>query len=326
MKAIQYTRYGSPDVLQFKEVNKPVLKDNQVLIKVYAASANPADWHMMRGKPFLVHMQFGLLRPKHPALGVDLAGRIEAVGSAVTHFRPGDEVFGVPGSGVLGGSFAEYTAADEDRVTLKPANLSFEDVAAVPVAGVTALQGLRDYGQIKGGQKVLVNGAAGGVGTFAVQIAKSFGTEVTGVCSTPNLDMVRTIGADHVIDYTKEDFSKNGQRYDLILDAVANHSVTELSGSLTPTGVLAVVGFGNMFRLFQTMLLGPRMSKPSGKKFRLVSNVKINSESLDFLKGLLETGKIRPVIDRCYPLGDTANAIRYLETGHARGKVVVEVA
>ena len=252
MKAIVYTKYGSPDVLQLKEVEKPTPKDNEVLVKVHAASANPADWHLMRAEPFLARLENGLLKPKNTKLGADIAGRVEAVGRNVTQFQVGDEVFGGMPLNELGG-FAEYVCAPEELLALKPAKLTFEQAAAVPLAAFTALQGLRDKGQIQPGQKVLINGASGGVGTFAVQIAKSFGTEVTGVCSTRNLDMVRSIGADHVIDYTQEDFTKNGQRYDLIFDAVGNRSVSDYKRALSPNGICAVAGFTTLSRLFQVM-------------------------------------------------------------------------
>jgi len=251
MKAIVYTNYGSPDVLQLKEVAKPTPTDNQVLIKIQAAATNPLDWHSMRGEPFLVRLGGGLRKPKETRLGADIAGRVEAVGKAVTHFQPGDAVFGV-----CAGGFAEYACAREDRIALKPANLSFEAAAAVPVAAFTALQGLRDTGKIQAGQKVLINGASGGVGTFAVQIAKTFGAEVTGVCSTRNLQMVRSIGADHVIDYTQADFTRNGQQYDLIYDAVANRSVADIRRALSPSGICAIAGFSSMFHIFQVISLG----------------------------------------------------------------------
>lgn len=317
MKAIVYTTYGSPDVLQLKDVEKPTPKDDHVLVKVHAASANPADWHLMRAEPFLARFANGLLKPKHTRLGADLAGRVEAIGRNVTRFHVGDAVFGELPLHALG-SFAEYVCAPEELLALKPAKLTFEQAAAVPLAAFTALQGLRDKGQIQPGQTVLINGASGGVGTFAVQIAKSFGTDVTGVCSTRNLDMVRSIGADHVIDYTQADFTKRGQRYDLIFDAVGNRSVSDLKRALTPNGMCAVAGFTSLSRLFQTMLLG-------GKQVGLMETAKANQEDLVFIKGLLEAGKVIPVIDRRYPLRETAEAIRYLEAGHARGKVVITV-
>src|SRR6266705_169007 len=239
MKAIVYTHYGSPDVVQFKETEKPVPNAGEILVKIYAASANPLNWHLMRGAPFLARLAGGLRKPKHPRFGADLAGRVESVGNNVTQFQPGDEVFGA-----WTGSFAEHAAVPENRVALKPTNSSFEEAAAVPVAAITALQGLRDKGQIHSGRKVLVNGASGGVGTFAVQIAKVFGAEVTGVCSTRNVDLVRSIGADHVIDYTQEDFTRNGQHYDLIYDTVGNRSVSDIRRALTSKGTLVLIGHG----------------------------------------------------------------------------------
>jgi NADPH:quinone reductase-like Zn-dependent oxidoreductase len=317
MKAFVYTEYGSPDVLQLKEVEKPAPKDNEVLVKVYAASVNPADWHLMRAEPFLARLENGLLKPKNTKLGADVAGRVEAVGKNVSQFQAGDDVFGELPLNLLG-SFAEYVCAHEDALALKPARLTFEQAAAVPLAAFTALQGLRDKGQIRQGQKVLVNGAAGGVGTFAVQIAKSFGTEVTGVCSTRNLDMVRSIGADHVLDYTREDFTRTGQQYDLIFDAVGNRSVSDYRRALSPNGICAVAGFTSLSRLFQIMLLG-------GKNIGLMETARGNKKDLLILKELLEAGKIVPVIDRTYPLREVPEAIRYLETKHARGKVVIKV-
>jgi len=322
MKAIVIEKYGSPDVLQFKEVERPTPKDNQVLVRVQAASANPLDWHLMRGEPFIARlMGTGLLKPKSSKVGADVAGRVEAVGKDVTQFKPGDEV-----CGTCNGSFAEYACAREDRLALKPANVSFEEAAAIPVAAITALQGLRDKGQIQPGQKVLVNGASGGVGTFAVQIAKSYGTEVTGVCSTRNLDLVRKIGADHVVDYTREDFTRNEQqRYDLIFDAVGNRSVSDYKRALKPGGTCAVAGFSSMPRMFEHTALGPLRSKTGNKKVGGMGMAKINQNDLVFLKQLVETQKVRPVIDRHYPLSETADAIRYLEAGHAQGKVVITV-
>ncbi len=318
MKAIIHTRYGSPDVLQLKEVEKPVPNDGQILVKIHAASANPADWHEMRGEPFLARLTFGLRKPKDVRLGTDIAGHVEAVGSKVTRFHPGDEVFGT-----CAGGFAEYATASETKLVLKPANISFEEAAAVPVAAITALQGLRDKGKIHSGQKVLVNAASGGVGTFAVQIAKSFGTEVTGVSSTRNLDMVHSIGADHVIDYTKEDFTKNGQGYDLIYDAVGNHSVSDYKRALRPQGICAIAGFTTLSRLLEHVLLGPLISATGKKKIGLMGLAKITQKDLALLKELLEDGKVKPVIDKRYLLGETADAIRYLEGKHARGKVII---
>jgi NADPH:quinone reductase and related Zn-dependent oxidoreductases len=320
MKAILFTNYGSPDVLELTEVEKPVPTENQVLVKVHAASANPLDWHRMRAAPFLVRMGEGFFKPKDPRLGADIAGKVEVVGEHVTEFRPGDEVFGL-GSG----SFAEYALAGKSKLALKPANLSFEAAAAVPVAAFTALQGLHDKGQIQAGQTVLINGAAGGVGTFAVQIAKSFGAEVTGVCSTRNLDMVRSIGADHVIDYTREDFTRNGQHYDLIYDAVGNRSVFAYRRALRPQGLCVLAGFTSIPRLLEHMILGPRLSQAAGKQIIFQGLASTSQENLLVIRKLLETGKVVPVIDRCYPLNETAVAIRYLEAGHARGKVVIAV-
>ena len=324
MKAIVYTKYGSPDVLQFKDVEKPTPKDNEVLVKIHAASANPADWHTMRAAPFLARLVNGFFKPKNPRLGADVAGRVEAVGSTVTQFQVGDDVFGCMPLNELS-SFAEYLCAKEDALVLKPAKMTFEQAAAVPLAAFTALQGLRDKGQIQAGQKVLINGASGGVGTFAVQIAKSYGAEVTGVCSTRNLDMVRSIGADHVIDYTREDFTNSGQHYDLIYCAVGNRTTADYLRALTPQGVCVIAGFTNLRLLFEHLILGPFRSKAGGKRVGQMDTAKANQKDLAFLKELLETGKVKPVIDRCYPLSETAEAIRYLEAGHAQGKVVITV-
>jgi NADPH:quinone reductase-like Zn-dependent oxidoreductase len=322
MKAIVYTQYGSPDVLKYQEVEKPTLRDNDVLLKVHAASANPLDWHLMRGTPFLVRLSMGFRKPKRNRIGVDVAGQVAAVGKDVKAFQPGDAVFGHS----YFGSFAEYVGASEERLVPKPDNITYEEAAAVAVAACTALQGLRDTGQVQPGQKVLINGAAGGVGTYAVQIAKSFGAEVTGVCSTKNLELVRSIGADHVIDYTQEDFTKNGQRYDLILDNVGNRSIFDLRRALTPAGKAVVVGFTSMAGLFQAMVIGPLVSKMGSRKIILMGTADVLQKDLLFLKDLLETGKIVSVIDRCYPLSQAADAIRYLETGHARAKVIITVA
>ena len=317
MKAIIFTQYGSPDVLHLKDVEKPMPGDNETLVKVHAASANPADWHTMRAEPFLARLSNGLLKPKNPRLGADLAGRVEAVGKNVTQFQAGDDVFGeLPLDGL--GSFAEYVCSNEDALALKPAQLTFEQAATVPLAGFTALQGLRDKGKIQAGQKVLINGASGGIGTFAVQIAKSYGTEVTGVCSTRNLDMVRSIGADHVIDYTKEDFTQNGQRYDLIFDTVGNLSISGCRRALSPDGICSVAGFTTMSHLFAVMLFG-------GKKIGMMETASSNKKDLLFIRELLEAGKVVPVIDRTYPFSETPEAIRYLERGHAQGKVVITV-
>jgi NADPH:quinone reductase-like Zn-dependent oxidoreductase len=319
MKAIVYHKYGSPNDLKLEEIAKPTPQDNEVLVKVHAASTNAADWHLLRGKPFLVRlMGFGFLKPKNKILGSDIAGRVEAVGRNVKQFQPGDEVFGT-----IRGGFAEYVCAREDALVLKPANISFEEAAAVPMAAVTALQGLRDKGQIKLGQKVLIQGASGGVGTFAVQIAKSFGAEVTGVCSTRNVDMVRSIGADQVIDYTQADFTQNGQRYDLILAANGYHSISEYKRALSPKGMYVMTG-GSMAQLFQAVLLGPWLSMTGNKKMGNLL-MKPNTKDLVFMKELLERGEVVPVIERRYPLSEVADAIRYLEAGHAQGKVVITV-
>ena len=322
MKAIVYTQYGPPDVLQLKEVAKPAPKDNQVLVKVQAASANALDWRRFTSTSILGRLVDGvLLKVINTVLGADIAGRVEAVGATVKQFQPGDEVFGVSAGSV--GAFAEYACAAEDKVALKPANLSFEAAAAVPVAALTALQGLRDKGQIQPGQKVLIHGASGGVGTFAVQIAKSFGAEVTAVCSTRNLDMARSLGADHVIDYTQENFSRNGRRYDLILAVNGNHLLQDYWRALSPSGIAVVLG-GSLAQFFQGVLLGPLVSRIGRKKVRSFI-ARINQKDLVFIKELLEAGKVLPVIDRCYPLSETAEAIRYLVEGHARGKVVITV-
>ena len=323
MKAMVYTKYGPPDVLELREVEKPLPKDDEVLVKVHAASVNAADWHFLRGKPFLMRlMGFGLLKPKNKILGSDIAGRVEAVGRNVKQFQPSDELFGDLFECGRGG-FADYVCARENALVLKPANISFEEAAAVPMAAVTALHGLRDKGKIQPGQKVLINGASGGVGTFAVQIAKSFGAEVTGLCSTRNLDIVRSIGADQVIDYTKEDFTQNGQRYDLILAANGYHSILDYKRALSPKGTYVTTG-GSMAQLFQAVLLGPWISMTGSKKMgNLLS--KPNQKDLIFVKELLEARKVKPVIDRRYTLSEVPEALRYLEEGHAQGKVVITV-
>lgn len=319
MKAIVYHEYGSPEVLKLEEVEKPTPKEDEVLIKVHAASINSYDWRHMTAAPFLVRLGGGLLKPKDPRLGADVAGRVEAVGSNVKQFQPGDEVFG----DVSTGGFAEYVCAPEKILALKPANVSFEEAAATPMAGYTALQGLRDKGQVQPGQKVLVNGASGGVGTFAVQIAKYFGAEVTGVCRTRNLDMARSIGADYVIDYTKEDFTKNGLQYDLIFDVAANRSVFAYQRALSPKGKCVVAGFSTMLHLFHIMFLGPRVSKTDGQEIGGMGMASVNNTDLVFISGLLESRKVVPVIDGCYPLSETTKAFRYFEEEHARGKVVI---
>ncbi len=320
MKAIVYTKYGSPDILQLKDVEKPAPQDHEVLIKIHAASVNAYDWHALTADIFLIRlMGGGLLKPKQTRLGADIAGQVEAVGGNIKQFRPGDEVFGSIGHG----GFAEYACAPETRLALKPENLSFEEAAAVPMAALTALQGLRDEGQIHSGQKVLINGASGGVGTFAVQIAKLFGTEVTAVCSSRNLDQAYAIGADQVIDYTRQDFTQNGQQYDLIFAANGYHPLSHYKRALTSKGIYVMAG-GSMAQIFQAMLLGSRMSKPGGRKMGGVS-AKIDQKDLVILKDLIEAGKIKPVIDRRYPLSEAAEALRYLGEGHAHGKVVIAV-
>jgi len=311
-----YTKFGPPDVLQLKELEKPIPKDNEILIKVHAASANAYDWRHLRADPFLIRlMGAGLLKPKHKILGADIAGQVEAVGGNVKQFRPGDEVFGEGGYG----GFAEYVCVDENRFVLKPANLTFEEAAAVPMAALTALQGLRDKGRIQARQKVLINGASGGVGTFAVQIAKSFEAEVTGVCSTTKMDLVRSIGADHVIDYSREDITKNKQPYDLIFDIAAYRSISKYKRILSPGGIYVLAG-GSMARIFQLML----KSMAGAKNMRLVV-ADVNQKDLLFILELMNAGKVKSIIDKRYPLNETAEALRYLEEGHARGKVVISV-
>ncbi|MGA2491122.1 MAG: NAD(P)-dependent alcohol dehydrogenase [Anaerolineales bacterium] len=322
MKAMVYTKYGPPDVLQLKEVEKPAPKDDELLIRVHAASVNARDWHLLTADVFLVRMMGGggLLKPKNPILGVDMAGQVEAVGSNVKQFRPGDEVFGYL-SRYGGRTFAEYVCAGENEIAMKPANLSFEQAAAVPLAAITALQGLRDKGNIRTGQKVLIQGASGGVGMFAVQIAKSLGAEVTGVCSTRNLEMVRSIGADHVIDYKKENFTRNGQRYDLILAVNGYHPISDYLRALNPDGIYVVAG-GSLVQIFQAMSLGRRISMTGSQKIYVISLVQ-SQKDLVFMKELLEAGKVVPVIDGCYPLNKTVEAFRYFEKVHAKGKVVI---
>ncbi|MBI1820084.1 MAG: NAD(P)-dependent alcohol dehydrogenase [Nitrospirae bacterium] len=323
MKAIVYTKYGPPDVLELKEVEKPTPKDNEVLVKVRAASVNAADWRLMRADPFLARLYSGLLKPtKFQILGADIAGRVEAVGKNVGQFQLGDDVFGDIFASGFGG-FAEYKCARENELVLKPANISFEEAAAVPLAALTALHGLRDKGQIQTGQKVLINGASGGVGTFAVQIAKYFGAEVTAVCSTGKVDMARSIGADHVIDYTQEDFIKSGRHYDLILAVNGFRSIFDYKRALSPRGIYVMAG-GNTAQLFQALLLGPWISMAGSKKMGALTSTP-NQKDLLFLKELLESGKIKPVIDRCYLLSEVPEALRYLEEGHAQGKVVITV-
>ena len=322
MKAIVYCDYGSAN-LKLEDIEKPVPNDDQLLVRVRAASVNPYDWHFIEGTPYIMRIGVGLRKPKDTRLGVDFAGTVEAVGKNVAQFKPGDDVFGG-----RGGAFAEYVCPRADRaIAIKPANITFEQAASVNIAGITALQALRDKGKVQPGQKVLINGASGGVGTFAVQIAKSFGADVTGVCSTRNLDMVRSLGADHVVDYTKEDFAKSGQRYDVILDNVPNHSLSECRGVLTPKGKYVMIGGGGpndgrwvgpFGRVIATMLVSPFVSQEMGMMMADVSQ-----KDLTILSDLMQAGKVTPVIDRRYKLSEVPEAIRYLEEGHARGKVVI---
>jgi NADPH:quinone reductase-like Zn-dependent oxidoreductase len=324
MKAIVHHEYGSPDVLELEEIDRPVVKDDEVLVRVRASSANPADWHFMRGVPYVMRPQSGLRKPKNGILGRDIAGEVEAVGKDVTGFRPGDEVFANVGSG----GFAEYASVPEDFLVQKPVNLTFEQAATVPLAALTAVQGLRDAGHLQPEQKVLIIGASGGVGTFAVQIAKSLGADVTGVCSTRNVELVRSLGADHVIDYTQGDFTQSGQKYDLIFQLAGTSSPSDLRRSLTSEGTLVLSSgdsdgrwIGPVDRLVKAVVLSPFVSQKLGSFL-----AKANKDDLQFLKELIEAGDVTPVIDRAYSLSETPEAIRYLEEGHARGKVVITVA
>jgi NADPH:quinone reductase-like Zn-dependent oxidoreductase len=327
MKAVVYTNYGPPDVLQIKDIKKPVPNDDQVLVRVRAASVNPYDWHFIRGTPYIMRMMIGGLRkPKDPRVGVDYAGTVEAVGKNITLLKPGDEVFGN-----RTGAFAEYVCVRADRaVALKPANMTFEQAASVPVAALTALQGLRDHGKVQPGQKVLINGASGGVGTFAVQIAKTLGAEVTGVCSGRNVDLVRSIGADHVIDYTKEDFTKSNERYDVILDNVGTQPLSGFRRVLKPKGICVMIGgggpnegnwIGPVSRPIKAKLMSPFIDQKMSMMM-----AQGNKADLNILADLMQSGKVTPVIDRTYPLSEIREAIRYLETGRARGKVIIKVA
>jgi NADPH:quinone reductase-like Zn-dependent oxidoreductase len=316
LKAIVQNDYGSPDVLQLKEVDKPVVEE-KVLVSVRAAALNAGDYFSMRGSPWLARFTVGFPKPKDYILGWDMAGVVQAVGKGVTRFKLGDEVYASCSS-----TLAEFVCVAEEKLAMKPTNLSFEQAAAVPTAAITALQGLRDAGKLQSGRKVLINGASGGVGTFAVQIAKALGAEVTGVCSTRNVDLVRSIGADHVVDYTQEDFTQSDRRYDLILDNVANHSFSDLRRALTPQGVIIPnSGHGGMGYVLKAFLLSPFKHQIGG--MYLASP---NNKGLVFLKELIEDGKITPVIDSTYPLSETPEALRYLGKGHARGKVVITVA
>ncbi len=320
MKAILFHKYGSADVLEYGEAEKPVPKDDEVLIEVKAASLNRGDWRMMRGKPFIARMAGGLFKPRNPILGADVAGRIEAVGRKAKRFKPGDEVFG--DITFLGsGGFAEYALARESALALKPAGLTFEHAAAVPMAAATALQGLRDKGKLRPGQSVLIHGASGGVGTFAVQLAKVFGAEVTAVCGPGSLDLVRSLGADRVMDYTREDFVEDGRRYDLILAVNGDRTLADYKKALKPKGIYVAVGGSNR-QIFQALFLGPWKSIGRSKKLGILS-AKTTSANLEDLKGFIEAGKVRPVIDRSFRLSEAAEAMRYLDAGHVKGKIVL---
>ncbi|MDQ7905410.1 NAD(P)-dependent alcohol dehydrogenase [Phytohabitans sp. ZYX-F-186] len=334
MKAIVQDRYGSSDGLVLREVDKPAPAAGEVLVRVHAAAVNARDWHVMRGDPYLARLAmpsvFGLSGPKRQIRGSDVAGRVEAVGGGVTRFRPGDEVYGDAGD--LDGAFAEYVCVPDGQLEHKPVNLTFEQAAAVPLAGCTALVGLRDVGRVTTGQRLLVNGASGGVGTFAVQIAKAFGAEVTGVCSTRNVELVRSLGADHVLDYTREDFSRDGQRYDMVFDLVANRSLADLRRALTPTGLLLLSG-GGVSRNGRPHVTGPmglQIKAQVASRFvrhRLTSLMGMSpkAEQLATLRELIEAGKVLPALDRTFPLAQVPEAIRYLEVEHARAKVVITV-
>jgi NADPH:quinone reductase-like Zn-dependent oxidoreductase len=322
MKGLVAHCYGAPEVLKLEQIAKPTPGDDQLLVKVHAAALNPLDWHYMRGSPYLMRLSSGLGAPKDGRVGVDFAGTVEAVGRNVTRFKPGDEVFGG-----ADGAVAEYVVVRETRgVALKPANVSFEQAGSVAIAALTALQGLRDHGGLKPGQKVLINGASGGVGTFAVQIAKHLGAEVTGVCSTRNVELVRSLGADHVIDYTQQDFATGEERYDLILDNVANRSLSDLRGALEPTGTIVIVGgapgnwFGPFLPPLKAAILQPFVEQKMG-----MFMAKLTKDDMQLLGELMETGKVTPVVDRAYALEEAAKAMAYLEAGRARGKVVVNV-
>jgi NADPH:quinone reductase-like Zn-dependent oxidoreductase len=323
MKAFVYTAYGPPDVLRLQELDKPMPKPDQVRVKVHAASVNYPDWSFLRGRPFLARlMSGGLVEPKHSVLGADIAGQVEAVGVDVNQFQPGDEVFGDISACGFGG-FAEYVSVPETALAPKPANLTYEEAAAVPMAGVVALQGLRDVGRVRSGQQVLIVGASGGNGSFAVQMAKAFGAEVTGVCSTRNVDLVRSLGADRVIDYVKEDFASSGPRYDLVLATAGYRSILDYSRALLPNGTYVAVG-GSMGQIFQPMLLGPLISM-GGRKRMLNLSAKPDQEDLVTVTALLESGQVVPLIDKVYPFSEIPAALRYYGTGRARGKVVITI-
>ena len=322
MKAIIHEKYGSPDVLQLKEVQKPIPDDDQVLVKVQAASLNFSNLVLLKGEPFIARLAFGLRKPKFPFAGGDIAGTVEAVGKNIKQFQPGDEVFGDL-SGCGWGGFAQYAAVTEQSIALKPSNLSFEEAAAVPMAGVTALQALRDKGKLQSGQKVLINGASGGVGTFAAQIAKTFGAEVTGVVSTRNVEIAKSLGVDHVIDYTKENFTEKEEKYDVIISVNGNYPISAYKRVLNQNGIFVHVG-GPASQLFQVMFLYPLTSMTGNKKMHSFLH-RPNQEDLVFLKELLEARKIKSVIDRTYILNEATEAFKYLEEGHAQGKVVITI-
>ncbi len=319
MKAVVHNKYGSPDVLEIHEIDKPELTDDGVLVRVHAASINPADWYGLTGKPYVARPQMGLRKPKSNRLGVDFAGTVEEVGKDVTQFRPGDEVFGA-----RSGALAEYVCV-RDAVVLKPANVTIEQVATIGVAALTALQGLRDKGKIQPGQKVLINGASGGVGTFAVQIAKAFGAEVTGVCSTRNVELVRSLGADHVIDYTKEDFTRGDQRYDLMLDNAGSRSWSEIRRVLKPKATLVIVGApkGSSFLGPLSHIVKVRLAALGSSRKVGFFIAKLNRADTMVMREFLESGKVVPVVDKCYEMSEVAEAFRYLGEGHARGKIVL---
>jgi NADPH:quinone reductase-like Zn-dependent oxidoreductase len=320
MRAIVHDRYGSPAVLRLQEVDKPAVGDDDVLVRVHAASVNPADWHFLTGTPYVMRVGTGLSKPKDPALGLDLAGRVEAVGANVSRFRPGDEVFGAHN-----GAFAEYARVPEDAIAPKPANLTFEEAAAVPVAGITALQGLRDKGNLQSGQRVLIIGASGGVGTFAVQIAKAFGADVTGVCSTRNVDRVRALGADRVIDYTKEDFTRDGQRYDLVFQLAGKSSAGECRRVLTPKGTLVLCSGDRGGNWFGPLIgvAGGLASAVFGSQRTVIWIAKVTGKDLADLTQLIEAGKVTPVIDRRYALAEASEALGHQGEGHTQGKIVI---
>ena len=323
MKAILYRRYGPPETLKLEEIEKPAPAPNELLIRVHDAALNPLDWHYMRGTPYIVRLQLGMGRPRRYRLGEDFSGTVAAIGPQISHFKVGDEIFGT-----ADGALGEYATSTEAGLAVKPAGISFAQAAAVPIAGLTALQGLRDYGHLAAGQRVLINGASGGVGTFAIQIARSFGADVTGVCSTRNVELVRGLGAGRVIDYSKEDFTTDAQKYDLIFDTIGNHSLGDYDRMLTPGGVVVMVGspsyepwLGPLVGLMKTRLMSPFLRHPAVIFFADANN----TADLETLRDLMQAGRLVPVIDRSYPLSESAAAMRYLEQGHARGKVIVGV-